>query len=319
MNLRFAIGLGALALCCCNGAPAAPSEQSTALAEGEVARVGGLPITAEAVRHIAAAQRVSAQEARSRAVFDALMAEGARQRGYDRDPFVIVEQRGVLADALLMRVKREADRTPSTAEELERVTSIHWLDLDRPQARRTVHAVAMAADSDAEARKKARSVAEKIAEAVKGKQGAGAFIDAAKAVAADGIEVRTEQLQPVTEDGRIADLVNRPEPGAPTPRFEMDYVTAVWKQLHAPGDQTGPVASPFGWHVIMLTEIQPAQIVPEAQRSRMLRDEIVATRAKVELDKLLLDLRARIPVKVERNAEGHLGTIATPSLEDPPR
>jgi len=266
------------------------------------------------VGKIAAAQKISVAEARSRAIFDALMAAGAVKRGLDRDPFAIAERRGVLADSLLQQLKREASRDPSTPEEIARVTATHWLDLDRPEARRVVHAVVMAKESDPAARKKAQEVAQRIAAAVKGISGANDFITAARKVDTEGVELRAEALSPVTEDGRVADLLNRPEPGQPPGQYDMLFVNAVWK-LHKPGEQTGPIASPFGWHVIMLTEVQPARIVPAAERTRMLRDEIVAGRAKEKFDKLVAELRAKVPVSVERNAEGNMAAISTPSGE----
>ena len=92
----------------------APVESRATLGAGEVARVGTLTVTAESVRRIAAAQRISLAEARSRAVFDALMASAALQRGLDRDPFVLVEQRGVLANSLLTTLKQQEALAPST-------------------------------------------------------------------------------------------------------------------------------------------------------------------------------------------------------------
>lgn len=314
MRSAFLWGAALLLAACGRGQEKPPDESRTALGPGEVARVGGLSITADVVGKIAAAQRISPAEARSRAIFDALMAAGAVQRGLDRDPFVIAERRGVLADALLMRVKQEASREPSTPEEIERVTATHWLDLDRPEARRVVHAVAVASESDAEARKKAQEVAQRIAAAVKGIEGANDFLEAARKVDAAGLELRAEPLAPVTQDGRVADLVNRPEPGQPPTRYDMAFVNAVWR-LQKPGEQLGPLPTPFGWHVMMLIEVQPARVVPEAERTRMLRDEIVAGRAKEKFDKLVQEIRAKVPVSVERNAEGHMATIAAPSGE----
>jgi hypothetical protein len=280
---------------------AAPQERNTQLKEGAVARVGEDWIEAETVARIAAAQRISLSEARSKAIHDALLAEHARQTGLGSDPRVLVEQRGVLAEALLGRLRREAEKEPTSAEELERVKGDHWLDLDRPEARRSVHAVVRVQDSDPPQKvKAAQEVAQRIADAVKGMQ-AGPFVETAKKESPNGFEVAAEALGPVTPDGRVADLEHRPGPGEEPARFDQRFADAVWK-LEKVGDQIGPVRSSFGWHVVMLTAVQPGQQYAPAQLQKMLRDEVVARRVKQSLDRERQGIASRVPVRVERNA-----------------
>jgi hypothetical protein len=299
------IWASALAVACaaCSGdREAAPQERNAQLKEGAVARVGSDWIEAETVARIAAAQRISVSEARSRAIHDALLAEHARQSGLDSDPRVLVERRGVLAEAFLGPLRSKAEKLPASVEEIEIVKRDHWLELDRPEARRSVHAVVRTQDSDPPQKvKAAQELALRIAAAVKGEVGAAAFLDAAKSVPSEGLEVVAEPLGPVTRDGRVADLEQRPEAGQAAQTFDTRFTEAVWK-IERVGDQIGPVRSSFGWHVVMLTMIQPGQQYPPEQLEKMLRDEIVALRAKKALDQELKQISARIPVRVERNA-----------------
>ncbi|MBI5538048.1 MAG: peptidylprolyl isomerase [Deltaproteobacteria bacterium] len=314
-----AIAIGAWALCafcgqwgCSAGRDEVPQEHAAALSSGAVARVGDETIDEETVRRIALAQKIPVAEAKSKAVFDALMASGARQRGLGNDPSVIVATRGVLAEALLRKIKEQALATPSTPEEIERVTADHWLDLNRPPAVRTVHAVVRAAETDGPQKLKgAQEIAKKISAAVQGVTDADRFIQLANGVAHEGFELVAQKLSPVTADGRVADLEQRPEPGKPPMTFEKDFVTVAWR-LKTVGEQSPPVQTSFGWHVIMLTEIQPALIYPPEQRAAMVREEIVAIRAREAFDRELEGLKKKNPARVERNAGTLMGLIGSP-------
>jgi hypothetical protein len=313
----WALVFGALAASggCSNSPEVVPQERTAALLSGAVVRVGDETIDAETVRRLAATQKVSVPEARTRVIYDALMASGARQRGLANDPATIVATRGVLAEALLRKTRQQARLAPSTPEEIARVTADHWLDLDRPQAVRTVHAVVRVAESDGPQKiKAAQEIAKKISVAVQGITDAGRFIDVANGVPHEGFEVVAQKLSPVTADGRVADLEHRPEPGKPPSTFEKEFVAIAWR-LKTPGEQSAPVQTSFGWHVIMLTEIQPALVYPLEQRALMVRDEIVANRARETFDRELEDLRKKTPPRVERNAGTLMSLVAEPQKD----
>jgi hypothetical protein len=309
-ELAVSLALSAL-VSCGNRQEAAPAERFAELPAGALARVGNETIDERSVLQIARTHKVSLSEGRSRAIYDALMASGALQRGLGTDPAVVVATRGVLAEALLNKIKRQSVATASTADEIARVVDAHWLDLDRPEARRTVHAVVLVnASDDAQKGKAAHELAGRIAEAVKGIKDADRFLQAANQVPKAGLEVRVEKLGPVTEDGRIADLEQRPEPGKPPGSFDKDFVAAVWR-LKAPGDQSAPILSPFGWHVILFTDTQPELRYPPEKRAASVREEIVTLRAKEAYDRELEELRRRTPTLVQRNAGTLMGMVAT--------
>lgn len=280
---------------------AAPHQQES-LASGVAARVGDDAIELQTVQAIASAQSVELQQARDKAVFDALMAKGARARGFEQSLSVQVAMRGELARALLAQIKQQAQSQPISDQEVAKFTALHWMQLDRPAARRTVHAVVRVEEQAPPAqRAQARAVAEQIAKAVRGVVDEDAFIEKAKAVSSNGLEVVAEKLPPISADGRVVDLQNPPPPGQDPGQFDRTFARAVF-EISKEHELTGPVATPFGMHVIMLTAMQPEHRVPLEERRQMLRDEILAARAREQLEALTAQLRQRHPVEVERNA-----------------
>ncbi|WP_433935744.1 peptidylprolyl isomerase [Sorangium cellulosum] len=269
------------------------------------ARVGASDIHVDSVARIAAAQQIPPARARDAAVRDALFAAEARDRGFDQAPEVQREISALLARRLLHRLKEEAESAgPVTDDELRVATERHWLELDRPEGYRTVHAVVrLSADAGDDTREKARALAEAIRKAVLSARdvalrseppravearqppsdpAADAFVSAAKAVPADGLEVVAQPLPPVTAAGRAL----TPEPQ----QFDADFARAA-ASLGSRGDLSAPVASSFGVHVIMLLERTPAQVVPVEERRGLVRDEVVTERARAAQAKLLEELR----------------------------
>lgn len=291
------------------------AEQRGTLKQGEAARVGDDVVTVEQVRALSKAANLSLEEARSKLVFDALMATGARDRGYERHDDVIIRRRALLARTLLDQMKRDADARPITEEEVGRYTELHWLDMDRPVARKTTHAVVMPKDpkSQTEAAK-ADEIANRIAEAVRSATDAKTFKEKAEAVDAEGMKVVVQDLPPIADDGRVADLDNRPPPQAPTKTFAEEYTKAVFGIAQV-GGIAKPFRSPFGTHVAMLVSIQPALQLPVERRRKMLSQEIRTGRVKKELDALKTTLREKTPPNLERNVNSLLQLISEEPAE----
>ncbi|AUX41515.1 hypothetical protein SOCE26_029290 [Sorangium cellulosum] len=297
----------AACLCACAVLAAVPPPASGALTlpPDVVARVGAVDIPVDLVARVAAAQHISPARARDAVVRDALFAGEARERGLDQAPEVQREISAVLARRLLHRLHEDAANAgPVSDDELRAATERHWLDLDRPEGYRTVHAVVRLPErADEATRDKATGIAGAIRTAVSSAReialrseppraagsrkapadpAADAFISAAKSVPADGLEIVAQPLPPVTAAGRV--LSAEPQ------RFDPDFSRAA-ASLAARGDLSAPVTSGFGVHVIMLLERIPAQIVPVEERRRMVRDEVVADRARAAQAKLLEALR----------------------------
>jgi len=312
---------------CGTGAPPAPS--TGPLPAGVVARVGTRPIPTDRVARIAAAQRIDMKAAREAAIRDELFAEGAIARGLDRSRDVHLSINGELARRALRRLRSEARAAPPTEAELTKAAARRWLDVDRPEGFRTVHAVARTdpkKDDDAK-QARARALAEKIRAAVEpiaaraaemplpedapragprvGPNNdpdplSAAFRKAVLPFLSEGIEIVVEPLPPVAADARV--LV----PG-PDQWFDLDFAKAA-AALPARGALSPLVTSQFGVHVILLLERTPAQVLTDRARAARLFDDIVNERARAAQRDLLAP--RRLQVEITADAPGLLSLVA---------
>src|SRR5262249_14841440 len=65
----------------------------------------------------------------------------ATAEGLDRSLDVTLSARAMLARRLLRALRAEAEQAEITGDELSAATARRWLDVDRPEGFRTVHAV----------------------------------------------------------------------------------------------------------------------------------------------------------------------------------
>lgn len=323
------LGLCVLALGTSCGQGSAPARPATGeLPPGVVARVGAIEVTAERVARIAAARGVGAASARELAVRDALLASAAAAQGLDAAADVRLTVDNELARRLLRKLLAEARAHPPTEPELEEAASRRWLDVDRPEGSRTVHAVVLVdpAKDDEPKQARARAVAEAIRAAalpvaeraatmplVEGAPPpsarltanddpdplSAAFRRAAATVPADGLTVRIEPLGTVAADGRLL------APG--DQYYHPDFARAA-AGLPARGALSQVVASPAGLHVILLLERTAAQVLTGAARISRLRDDIVNERARAADKRLLAGLKAR--ASVAPDATGLLALVS---------
>jgi peptidyl-prolyl cis-trans isomerase C len=320
--LAFAILAGA----CGGDRQVAPV--SGALPPGVVARVAPLSVTAEQVTRVAARRGLDPRAARDAALRDALFARGALDRGLDQAPETQRRTSAELARRTLHRLLDEARRTPPTEDELRAAAERKWLDVDRPEGFRTVHAVVQIdlEKANDEARARARQVADAIhaaavavaarAETMPLPEGAlhpterisipddpdplsAAFRAAATAVPAEGLAVLAQALPAVAADGRVLS----PAGGY----FLLPYATAS-AALPARGALSPVTTSPAGLHVILLLERSPSQILGGEARYHRLREDVVNERARAAEKRLLAALRPRAEIAAE--APGLLGLVS---------
>ncbi len=291
----------AVAACAGKGEPAPPRALVRgSLAVGDVAVVGSDHVEASLVSAVAAARHVAPRDALDRVVADALAAEGARARGFDRLGPVVAAVRVVRARFVADAV-RDASRSsgPPTDAEIDELTRLHWFELDSPEQLRVVHAVAMCpahAAPDADAR--ALAVAEEIARRVATAPSVDDFERAARSVRHDGVDVRIERLAPFVPDGRVAD--------ASGATMDLDFTRAAFELASAeppPPTPRGPVRSAFGWHVIRVVERVPARRLSLDDRRALLGDEALTRRTRAALDGLLTALRSTHAVDVAPDAD----------------
>ena len=275
--------------------PPPASYRATELSEGVVARVGGNPIAGSTVAAVMADRRLDAHAAVEVVVEDALFAQEARERL----PAPVLDQivRSILAREVVEALWKDARSAAPTEEEVRKWTERKWYDLDHPSAARTVHAVAMAPKPPSpEKEARARAVAEQIAEAVRGAKSPEDFKSLAKAVPHDDVQVRVEDLEAVTADGRV--LSSRWPPG----KYDVDFAQAA-NALRSVGDISPVVKTRFGFHVMYLVERIPEQRASYEERSEAVRDDVYRERGKTSLERLLDERGRAVGVRVERSAE----------------
>jgi peptidyl-prolyl cis-trans isomerase C len=290
----------------CAGSPGVQVEERTGrLPAGSVARIGPDAISVEQVALAASVQHATASETVRAQVRDALFAQGARARGLHDTPGTRAALRALLGRGALERIHAEAAATPPTDAELADVTALHFVELDRPEAFRVVHAVVLfPANADAASRSHARAVAERVAKAVASAATADAFRLGAQSVESEGLERRVEELAPVAEDGRVVDVQNPAVRGRLVPEFARAAA-----RLRTPGQKSGIVETPYGYHVLMLLERTPALQVPLDERRTRLKAEMASRRAKTRVDELIGRLRAERPPAVVRSADTLIATL----------
>lgn len=289
----------------CSSASEAPSPGATVeLDQGVLARVGHLQIHRDTLTEVASAQKIPVNLAAQRVIRDKIFGlAGERELLTDELEYVSVRSsvRARLARAALADVLVQANGSPLTDAEVEVATERHFLELDRPEGFRVIHAVAQVSpDSDEATKTKALFAAQQLLEAVEGASDAAEFEAYADKISVEGIEIRIEELDPVAADGRIL----TPSGGRLVERF-----AAAAAKLERPGDQSSIVETEFGFHIIMLLERTPPLRVPLERRRTMLRDEIIATRARRATESLLARLRQGRRVEVERSADALMQSI----------
>lgn len=314
MKREIAIAVCVLLAACEAPAPApqAAAGSSGAL-DGAAARVGADIITRDHVARVAAAQSMSPASARDLAIHDALLAQEARAQGLDAEPNVQLTEAALLARFVARDIAAAAEaQGPVTDEELDQVTLRHWIELDRPDAARVVHALVMLKkDSPPDARSAASNVAQAIRAATsKLDEGAAqaepprdprgpedplvaSFRQIANEPPHEKQEIRVEALSPVVADGRIVS-----EGGG---RFDETFARAAL-QLQRRGDVSPVIETPFGYHVIVLLERIAGTTIPREERRRMVREEVMSTRARAEKEKLMASLRASVAINRDVDA-----------------
>ncbi len=329
----WSLAVVSLGVACHNDQPAPPQPAQVAgqLPPGVVARVGKTNVTSGTVVRIAQAQKVDLLQARDRAVFDTLLAVGARDRGLANQPDVSGAVNRALARAMVRQLWAVAQRKPINGEELATVTARHWLELDRPVGYRTVHVLVWAKDeTDPEKLAQARELADRLHAAVQKavkvareepapnykddstrfairyKQpdpASRAFIRATWKVKPGKLTKKVEQLPVISASGRFMEFGAGPEH-----KVVKEYADAT-ALLEKRGDLSPVIKTRFGFHVIMLLEKIPGQRRSEQYRRKALTEEIFGDRAKRSYEAMLEKLRLEAKPQMAANVDSLFGLV----------
>lgn len=265
--------------------PTARPSSSQALAVGEVARVGAVGVPASLVAEVARSQRVGARVALTGLIEDALLAQAAPALRANDDPGVRFASAAALARTVTLHLAHVArSMGPPTDEELGTIEVIHVL----------------VPRSGGHASDRARlALARAIRQAVSGSTSADDFERRADAVPATGIMLRIERLPSFGADGKMT-RGGQLEPSFVAAAFGLSQVNPI----------SPVIETPFGWHVLRLTD----RIMPERdsveQRRLDLADAVVSMRARRALDSLKRDRRQRTDISVAPEAEALTATVS---------
>jgi peptidyl-prolyl cis-trans isomerase C len=258
------------------------------------ARVGSELVATSSVGRIAKSQNVAPKAALAAAISDALFASEAR--GSVALGVTTSIERAATARSLLEQLAREGSRPgPPSDAELSEIVRERWLELDRPEAVRTTHAVVL--NDDPKKAAAARQIAERLAAAVKITSTAEEFTRLAQEVPHEGFELKVESLNPVTPDGRTFE--RRDSAFLPRGTFDGDFSRAA-NQLTRPGQVSPVIQSRFGLHVIRLDERVPGVAIAKSELAPLLHAEVLNRRAGRARRELLEKLRQGATIQVDR-------------------
>ena len=307
---RACAALSLLVVLACSDTREQPTFVSGPLKQGSVARVGNVEIPVTLAAEVAQARGLSPRDATTLLVDDALLAEAAHQQSLDTDPHVIAKVRAAQARMTVNQLLKEQPMKPATDEQVAEMSRELWPQVDRSEARRTTHAIVLAATATkdpavpdtAEGNARRVVLAERIRDAVAHATTPAEFTSLAKAVAPDGLDVRVEALPPIVADGRAFDGNT----------FDSAFAAGAFA---VPDDQhlSGIVKSSFGWHIIYVTERLPP-VHQSTEERRALATRILAEQAmKSSYDARIASLRKEHPVEISTAADSVLTETLSPS------
>jgi parvulin-like peptidyl-prolyl isomerase len=279
---------------------------------GQVAAlVGNTPIAASLVGQVAGAKRISPREALGQLVDDALAAEGAQAAGLNRKSATAFALSMIVARTSAAEVRREAyAQGPPTDAEVAEATERHWREFDLPEQLKVVHALVRRPKNPSD-EPAARALAVQLGEAEQTAKDDADFEARAKAFPHGPFEIIVERPFPAfVEDGRIAE-------GQEGMTLEPSFVKGAFA-LKKAGDTSGPIESPYGWHIIRLIERRPAHHVPLEERRAAFAEEIYAHRGHDALSALLEARRAKTHIEILPDAPSAMTSVTrvTPDLAD---
>jgi peptidyl-prolyl cis-trans isomerase C len=315
----FAAGAIVLGSSCHENKVARPPPPSLAETGTVVARVDGTPITGEAVLAIARAKHVSLKEARDLAIRDALFAKEAIAKNLDigvtRDLDV------ALAQGLVRTFRTDAmAQGPISDDEVVPFAVKNFFFVARPESWATIHAlVPLKTDASQADIDRAHSVAVAIRDverpigaSIKGTFPmsnvdaiTAAFDDAANSVDKQGYKLEIEPLPPIAKDGATVFLDHRDPLQGP---FDPEFVKGA-TALAERGDISDPVRSQFGWHVILLLDRVPEQMVKLDPLKVMFADDVYDARAKNARVAFVDGLRKTTPPEIPQNVDATLALL----------
>ncbi|HEY2734604.1 MAG TPA: peptidylprolyl isomerase, partial [Polyangiales bacterium] len=247
-------------------------------------------ISAAEVERLARAGGMSASAALARLEAQQLLAAEAARRGYDKQAETVRVDKQALVQSLLER-DIESEQVDETEVSAAYVRS--RARFETPEKRKATHVLAyLPKHADDAALAAGRAFAENAIRQLMAADDLDAVLSQLKASKSPLFAVKVERLPAVAHDGSFA------------PEFESALFA-----LPRPGVVPIPVKTEFGWHAIVVTEIDPATKVPVLLARDTLRRELAIARHKLALEALLSKLRDARAVHYAERVEQALASL----------
>ena len=277
--------------------------------QGKVlARVGDTTITlgdyVAALEHMDQFDRLRYQDPKRRTellnemIVTKLLAQEAREKGYDKDPRVQEELRAVLRDAMLKDVRKgaptPADIPVSDARAYYEAHRASYRDPERRRISAIVLPTAPAADAVLEQVKKGVTAAQ-WGELVRSKS----------------VDPSAKAAVPVDLAGDLGMISPPGDPHDDNPRVPEDVRVAAF-EIPKVGDVAPRVVKALGkFYVVRLTVKNDPQDRSFAESERTIRIKLSQEKVRAKESELLNELRAKFPVQVDD------ATLATVTVDVP--
>lgn len=284
--------LGASASCGseAEGPSHTPRARGSAVVGGEVlSTVDGYPITRAEVEHAARAANVTPSTALARLEDEAVLALAAERAGAGEDPRIAHAQRQAMVQALLARTV-EVERVEIDPAEVEAAYEANPARFSAPEQRRSAHVVARVEPGADDSAQQAW-IAEVLAE-----------LQAAPDPLAATLAIDRRPLHELPFEVMVQEVAGmaRDAPADPA------YLEALFA-MSAPGVVPTPVRTEMGWHVIVLTRIEPERATSRMEALETLRSEREASLRYEILNRITMELARASNVHIEPNAADLLG------------
>jgi hypothetical protein len=261
-----------------------------AVSDDVVSTVDGARIAAAEVRALARAGSLSPAAALARLEAERLLAEEAARRGYDAR----AETRRVGRQALVQTLlSRDIEAQTVDEDEIRAAYETEHTRFETPEKRTATHLLAfLPKGASAEQDRAAREFCEMAIRELSHAPDRQATLTQLKAAKSALFAVKVEDLPAVANDKS----------------FVPDFQRALFS-VRAPGVVEVPVKTEYGWHVIIVTAIQPATHLALESARAQLRRELAVRKHKRAVDALLAKLRDRTPVHFSESAQQALATL----------